>query len=591
MPGIIVEIAKDKLLGNFGNSRMSGLISGVLSDNKTYSVERHTISKFLNDKAFYEDDKYLVVTEGVILNSLHLQKMYLGTTDSSDRKLAQTIIEMYKKKGEKFFNDFRGSFSGVFFDKNEGVWLIYTNHIGNKQIFYTQTDNGFAIASEITWLTDYRKKNRMGYTLDIQGAYYLLTYAFMLEDHTLFNEIKKLTAGKYIRIQNENMTIETFFALDNTPSKNEKEDEIIENLDLLFRNAIKLEFDKDLEYGYKHFASLSGGLDSRMDVLVAHQMGYKKQVNWTIGQSDCLDETIAKKIASDFKHDWFFKSLDNGNYLINLIDDMVDLQFGMVLACGSSHCRSFMQNFNFKEYGLSHTGQLGDAILGTYLPGRKENSDYIGEGAYSTKLLNRLSTFSINEKYDNSELFKFYNRGFSGILQGDVIDQEYTEVASPFLDVDFMNYSLHIPASYRKGEQIYMKWIIKKYPDIAKYKWQKINAKITDKWINILGRRILVKRIPLILIRKLFPFINKNGKKNLSKNKVNMNPFDYWYLTNPDLREYMDSYYKNTILLVPEKYHMLKADMEKLYEGSVIDKELVLTLLGSIKKYFADYSA
>ena len=95
MPGFIAEIAKDKLLGNFGSSRMAGRVTGKMSDNKRYSVERYTINKFLNDKAFYEDKEYLVVTEGVILNSLFLQKQYLGTEDSSSDKMALTAINMF----------------------------------------------------------------------------------------------------------------------------------------------------------------------------------------------------------------------------------------------------------------------------------------------------------------------------------------------------------------------------------------------------------------------------------------------------------------------------------------------------------------
>ncbi len=150
MPGFIAEISKDKLLGNFGNSRMKSLISGTITNSKTYFVERHTINKFLNDKAFYEDDDFIVLTEGVILNSLALQKKYFGTEKSNANLMAEIAIAMYKEKGERFFADFRGSFSGLFYDKKADLWLIYTNHVGDKQVFYTQTENGIAFASEIT---------------------------------------------------------------------------------------------------------------------------------------------------------------------------------------------------------------------------------------------------------------------------------------------------------------------------------------------------------------------------------------------------------------------------------------------------------
>lgn len=584
MPGFIVEIANNNILGNFGSSRMDGRIDGTITDGKTYSITRYTINKFLNDKAFYEDENYIVVTEGVILNSLNLQKQYLGSDESSYIKMAKTAIEMYKKKGETFFSDFRGSFSGVFYDKQSNIWLIYTNHIGDKQLFYTQTNNGIAFASELTWLSDYRKNNNFSYSLDVEGAYYILTYGFMIEDHTLFNEIKKINAGKYARIKNNEFTIQEYYQLNNSPNERESENEIIENLDYLFKKAIKLEYDKDKEYGYKHFASLSGGLDSRMNVLVAHYLGYTEQLNWTMSQTNYLDEKIAKKIASDFNHEWIFKALDNGTFLCGIVDEMIDLQFGTIIYSGSAHSRSFIKNFNCSDYGLEHTGQLGDAVLGSYLTNvNKKNNSLLGEGAYSQVLIERLSSFKLKGQYENTEIFKFYNRGFTGILQGNMITQEYTEVASPFLDIDFMNYCLHIPNKYRLNEQIYIKWILKKYPQAAKYKWEKINARINAKWINILGRHILLKDLPIKILNKLVPFTkrNKSAKKNGS-----MNPSDYWYATNPSLKADLDNYYNETLNCVSKRYDSIKKDIELLYKGCVIDKLLALTLLGALKKYF-----
>lgn len=121
-----------------------------------------------------------------------------------------------------------------------------------------------------------------------------------------------MNAGKYIKIENNKFEIKTYYELDNTPNYNQTEDEIIDNINELFRNAVKLEFEKDKEYRYKHIVALSGGLDSRMTTWVAHDMGYTDQLNYTFSQSDYLDETIAKEIARDLEHEWIFKFLDNG---------------------------------------------------------------------------------------------------------------------------------------------------------------------------------------------------------------------------------------------------------------------------------------
>jgi asparagine synthase (glutamine-hydrolysing) len=314
----------------------------------------------------------------------------------------------------------------------------------------------------------------------------------------------------------------------------------------LFRNAIELEFEKDKEYGYKHISSLSGGLDSRMVTWVAHEMGYCNMLNYCFSQSDYLDERISKKIASDLEHDYVFKALDNGNYLKD-IENMIKVNFGNALYIGSAHGKSFVDLIKWNKYGLVHTGQLGDVILGTYYTSNKENKPFqIGDGGYSKKLVERLKSINLKEKYENQEIFNFYNRGFNGVMQGNLPSQEYTEVASPFLDVDFMNYCLKIPLKYRWNHFIYFEWIKRKYPKAANYKWEKINAKISSIKINILGRQVVLINLPRKIIKKV---IKKISGKNGILLGESMNPIDYWYESNKSLKEFFFRVYDNDMAI------------------------------------------
>ena len=165
-----------------------------------------------------------------------------------------------------------------------------------------------------------------------------------------------------------------FYSLDNTPNNKLGETEIIERMDRLFSEAITRQFDKDREYGLKHFVALSGGLDSRMTSWVAHKLGYHKQVNYTFSQSDYLDETIPKQIASDLKHEWIFKSLDNGIFLKNL-EEVTKITGGNVMYHGVAHGLSFYNIINFENFGICHSGQLGDVIFGSYVNKIENNKE------------------------------------------------------------------------------------------------------------------------------------------------------------------------------------------------------------------------
>ena len=65
-----------------------------------------------------------------------------------------------------------------------------------------------------------------------------------------------------------------------------------------------------------------------------------------------------------------------------------------------------------------------------------------------------------------------------------------------------------------------------------------------------------------------------------------MNPFDYWYQKNQDVKNFMDSYFQtniNTLSGFPE----LQKDCTNMYfNHKVIEKVQVLTLLAVMKLYF-----
>jgi asparagine synthase (glutamine-hydrolysing) len=68
--------------------------------------------------------------------------MILGYIDKKDycqesgEGWPEIVIELYQKSGDTFFAGFRGSFSGALFDKEKDKWIIFTDHIGSKHIYY-----------------------------------------------------------------------------------------------------------------------------------------------------------------------------------------------------------------------------------------------------------------------------------------------------------------------------------------------------------------------------------------------------------------------------------------------------------------------
>lgn len=588
MPGFIAHIGKEKI--QFAPEKRTKLVVNSI-EGKGFLIERRVVNKFMNDRLFAETDKYIIVVDGVIVNNHDLMTQYQSST------WLDCVAKMYELEGDAFFNAFRGSFSGLLYDKAQDKWLIYTNHIGDKQVFLYRTSDGYLFASEIGFIADTCKLNKLPITFDETGAYMTLTFGFCIEDKTLVQEVTKLCAGHYFKLQNGKLEDIQYHRFTNKPRQMTIE-EAVEGIDKYFRQAIKRAFEKDKEYGYRHLACLSGGLDSRMTVWVAHQMGYTDQLNITYSQSGYLDFSIAQQIATDLHHDWLFKPLDGGD-CIKDIDTVSAMTYGSANFFGLAHGLSMERLINYDNLGVIHTGQLGDVILGTYLKKMEYGQKpIVTDGAYSEELRERIENYQFKYDYEDKEIFMMYNRGFCGIAQGLLTFQENSESYSPFTDVDFFEFAYSIPLEWRFRHKIYFDWMLAKYHEAAEYIWENTGRKIQRtenrklRTMNVFGytvphyseRYAFKQYVRGFILRRLGLYKKGQKRKTLTvTSKFNMSPMDYWYNTNPLLREFMDAYWKENEKILPQ--NQIGGDLRHLFVDCVLyDKLEALTVLGALKQ-------
>ena len=520
-------------------------------------------SKFSADAFNYEDASFFIIMNGVNLS-------FKSANKNNNIKF---VINSYQKHGDKFFSEFRGSFSGILYDKKEKKWIIFTNHTGDQKLFYIETENSLFVYSDLYRLKDQLKDKNISYSLNVTAAYYLITYGYMTDDSTIIRGVKRLTAGRYLILKENTLENNRYFTLHNTPNHKLTTNEAIEQIDELFHKAIQLEYDKDIQYNYKHIAAMSGGLDCRMTNWVANKSGYRDCTNYTYSQAGYLDMIIAKQMSTYLGNEWIFRDLGKGDFLED-IDELTRISN----ACFRSTVRtSITKTLDFSQYGLIHSGQLGDAILSTHCPETGYNPASKIKATSHTLLKKVKLDYT---QWENEEIANIEVRGFNGMLSGNFTYQPFTEVSSPFADPDFINFVLTIPLSMRGYHSIYKKWILMKYPDAAKFKWENINAKINEKTINIRNKIIPLKQLP----KFIFSACLYNFGIDISQGKKlqNTNPFDYWYKTNPGLKNYLDTYFDTNIILITEPE--LKSDVSMLYaKGAMTDKLQALTLLAAIK--------
>ncbi|MDE6600760.1 MAG: hypothetical protein K2K90_01075 [Lachnospiraceae bacterium] len=568
MPGFLISNKKlDVELNNVFNDK-------CIKDEMTcdvWYVKRNTLNKFMQDKEFLLDEDILVVVEGCILNKIDLLHQYEADT------MFDLCKKMYSMQGETFFRDFRGSFSGAVYDRKKDLLIAYTNHVGDRPLFYMDGENECFIGSQVNYVIDACRELGIHLSLDENAAYHMLTFAFMEDNSTYAKEIKRLLAGEYLRIEKGKAAVQRYhrFKKNAERFRNSTEDEILAEIDCHFRKAVEMEYNKDEEYGFEHRADMSGGLDSRMAIWVAHSLKDRHiQLN-TVCKSNDLEELIAKQIAYYWKDEICVRADDSLAFLYD-VDLMVRMLGGLSLYMGPTSEYRMLLGENTERFGLKHTGQVGDAILGSFRSGGEEKQ--WPTGRYSEKLAERVQEYADQtiQQYDDKELYLLYVRGFLGAINTHQFIQNFTEVSSPFLDVAFFQLCLDIPVELRAGHYIYKEWILKYYPDAAKYKWERIDDIITNdkKEINRWKTRRDMKR----KIRKI-----------LAKDEERSN-LDILFDSDQKAQTFVKKYVKQTY---PYFRKMASGqfcnDMKELYlHGGILEKSMVLTVLSSAKLYFQE---
>ena len=537
---------------------------------------RNTPARFMADKASYEDDRFIIMAEGALLNKGELFAEY--AVDA----MPQLIINAYLRRGDTFFADFRGPFSGALYEKRTRRWIAYTSHCGDNSVFYYADGAGrFCFGSQVNYILEALRENSIPLTVNEAAVYAMLTYAFMVDDATYAQEVKRLLPGCYAVIEHGKVSIRDYYRpksqlIDISDLNHEQ---VVEEMDRRFRQAVEREFSKDEEYGVQHLCDLSGGLDSRMTNWVAHDMGYENCLNITFSQSGYTDEVVSEQIAEALGNNLLFRPSENIHYLLNP-ERIISMNYGLGLYSGIGPGESLLSDLNIGKYGIEHTGQVGDVVIGTFIQHGETAASEGHGGAYSARLLDRVPVPCMDDYRDREE-FLMFRRGFLGALSTHIIRRNYTEVASPFLDVDLLDFCMSIPANDREAHHLYKEWIIGKYPDAAQFIWEKEGIPVASTSLQRVGQK--VRGGVRYLLTRVAPALTARSKRQ-------MGPAEYWYHTKPDLRRRLDAIF-DKYLEAATCSEELKGDLLSFFAtGSVIEKTQAITAVVALR-YYAGYGA
>ncbi|MCB5261453.1 MAG: hypothetical protein LHW64_02085 [Candidatus Cloacimonetes bacterium] len=509
--------------------------------------------KSLSDTFTEQRGDEILILEGIIANGKRLVDAYAV---KSLKELLWLAL-----KDNSILGKLHGQFFLACYNVVSGDFQVFTNPTNTVRLYYYHQKDTIIVADKIKTIVDILAAAGTICSVSELGARMILSYGYTLEGFTTIEEIKQLPSASRLSYSAGVLGENRYFTW-NFDILHQATHQSFRELSRLLAAAVSAAFVRDEDH--EHIAFLSGGLDSRLVVYAAHKLGYKGFSVLNFSEPGYLDATIAADIAKELDLKLHFSSLEGGKYLHKISQNLV-YQEGQIVLHGAAHLFHALQNLPLKRYGILHSGQIGDIIKGSYLPTRSHSPVNLMAAAYSTQILQRFSSELgfVRDKYPNHEAFVLYNRGFNGITNGDLASYHFSHSLSPFMAPEFMQYALNMDPAVRYDSRAYLAWMKYSYPVAARHTWEKTGARASD---------------PFWLVKLKYNAWRGSDKiKRLitkQPNRLNMNPFDYWWQSNSELREDLNKEFSCLQELAPYLDKELQADIAELQASRSLSARL-----------------
>jgi len=267
---------------------------------------------------FNENKSICIIMNGEIYNFPALKKQlqkkghrFYTKTDS------EVIPHLYEEYGENFIHLLNGMFTIALWDKRKKKLFLIRDRIGIKPLYYTILNKGIIFGSELKCIISHPKISKK---IDIDALADFLTFQYVPAPNTIFKHIKKLKPGHYLRINSDSIKEIKYWEIEFQNDFSLNENEIIEELEFLIKDAVKKRLISDVPLG----TFLSGGLDSSLVSAMMHRLSNEKIKTFTIGFEgfEHYDERpFAKQVANlvNSEHHEFLVSSD----MIPMMEDIV----------------------------------------------------------------------------------------------------------------------------------------------------------------------------------------------------------------------------------------------------------------------------
>ena len=229
-----------------------------------------------------QDGRYWIVYNGEIFNHHELReelraKGHIFATLSD----TEVVLRLYAEEGPSCLKKFNGQFALAIWDRESRSLFIARDRLGIRPLFFKRDSDEFIFASEIKALVPHGT-----ISLEIEPKALDQTFSYWSCQSPLspFSGIEQLLPGHYGILKAQGLSIHSYWQpqIDGIGRDTRGEDELIEELDFLLKDAIRTRLLADVPVG----SYLSGGLDSSLIASVARKYAGQRLDTFSIAFTD-----------------------------------------------------------------------------------------------------------------------------------------------------------------------------------------------------------------------------------------------------------------------------------------------------------------
>lgn len=221
-----------------------------------------------------EDGNYVIAYNGEVYNfrELRVELEKIGHQFRS-RTDTEVVLRAYAQWGVDSVQRFNGMFAFAIWDKSRQELFLARDRYGIKPLYYTLIGTTFLFASEQKAIVAHPA---VRCEIDLEGLLEYFTFQNIFTDRTLLKGIRIFPAGCVARIPlgkavDQLHPVQYWDFNFREPEHPDHEEEYIEELDRLFKQAVHRQLVSDVDVG----SYLSGGMDSgSITAIAATQLPY-----------------------------------------------------------------------------------------------------------------------------------------------------------------------------------------------------------------------------------------------------------------------------------------------------------------------------